>query len=117
MHQRFHVGALQREHADGHAGHPVDVERFDGFEHVFQLDLRPGENQQVARIVAAQRRGVFGKRLENPQHFAHTDITQRHDLHRKSLRQRTLHVAELRCHVAAKAGGLWQHFVDPRFLH
>ena len=41
-----------------------------------------------------------------PQHLAHADVTQRHDLHRKPRRQRARRVAELRRDVAAHRGRL-----------
>ena len=112
----FDVGVLQREHADRHARHPVDVEHVDGVEQVLQLDLGAGKDQHVAQLVGAHCPGVLGERLEHAQHFAHADIAQRHDQHRESGRQGALRIAELRRDVAAHRRRARQDLVDPRLL-
>ena len=113
---RLDVGVLQREQADRHAGHPVDVERVDRLEQVLQLALGAREDQHVAQIVGAHGRRVLHERLEDAHHFADADVAQRHDLHRKAGRQRALRIAELRRDVAADGGRARQDLVEAVLL-
>ena len=82
-----------------------------------QLELCPREDQQVARIVRADRGRVSRERLEDPQHVAHADVAERHDLHRETGRQGALQIAELRRHVAANGGSLRDYFVEATIFH
>ncbi len=115
-HHRLDVRVLQREHAGRHARHPVDVEHVDGFHQMPQFALGPGQDQHVAQLVRSHRLRILGERLEDPQHFAHADVTQRHDLHREPRRQRARRIPELRRDVAAHRGGLRHHHVQAAAL-
>jgi hypothetical protein len=99
-----------------HARHPVDVEHVDGFHQVPQFTLGAGQDQHVAQLVRTHRLRILGEGLEDPQHFAHADVTQRDDLHRESWRQCARRIPELRRDVAADRRRLRHHHVQAAAL-
>ena len=82
-----------------------------------KLPLGAGQDQQVAKIIGADRGGLFRERLQHAHHLARADVAQRDDLHRKARRQRALRVAELRRDVAAHRNCARQDLVEPALLH
>ncbi len=117
LRDRLDVGVLQREHAGGHARHPVDVEHVDRFHQVPQLRLGARKDQQVAHVVAANRLRILRERLENAQHVAYADILERNDLDRIAGRQRPRGIAQLGRHVAAYRRGLRHHLPHLALVH
>ncbi len=115
-HDGLDLRALQREQAHRHAGQPVDVEHVDGLEHVPELELGAGDDQQVAQIVGAYRRRILLERLEDRHHLAHADVLERHDLDAVARRQRPRAVAELRRDVAANGSRGRHDLPDRAFL-
>ena len=116
-HHRLDVRVDEREHARRHPRHPVDVEHVDRFHQVAQFALGAGQDQQIAQFVRAHGRRVLGERLQQPHHFLHADIAQRHDLHREASRQCARRIAKLRHGIAAHSNRLRHDLIQTAVLH
>lgn len=75
------IGALQGEHADRHALHPVDVEHVDGLRIVLQFGRRAGHHDHAAGGVGIDHGFRLGVRLEQLGHLGRRHVAQREHAH------------------------------------
>ena len=80
LRDRVGVGRLERQDAERHAAHPVDVEDADQLGHRGKLAAGAGEHQQVAGRIDTQDAGLRRRRLQDALHLGGRDIAQGHEL-------------------------------------
>ena len=91
---------MQGEQAHRHAGNPVHVEHVDGLDHVLQLQLGAGQDEQVAQRIDAHAGGLAGEGLKDLGHVGHTNVLERNNLDAVPARQRFVDVGQLRRGIA-----------------
>src|SRR5690606_15005786 len=86
LHHALGAAGFQREHADRHAGQPVDVEHLDGAQVVLQLAAAATDADHVAGVVGADDRVRARVGLEDLAHFLGRDVAQRHGAYLEAAR-------------------------------